>query len=360
MIQNINIQRLSPSKINTINDCSWKYYCSYHLNLPRSSNDGSRRGTICHGLFERLISPKHRHYINEILEFGCPFKISVIKKYLENYAVKENLDLDAETVNLKKNGLITHREEISRMIIVGLQSDFLGEGYDEIIAEQVHEENVEINEKRYFIKGIIDKMFLKKDGDGNIVKVKIVDYKTSSKKFDKKKIDLNMQGLIYQIFARRMYPTAKEIEMSFLFLRFPDDPWVIVPQVSKEIMEGVEYYLTYLSNYLTAFTEEHAKKNFAKFNSNCFLCGLYGKKKYYDKDAGQKIETNESQFLCDVRDPFYYWAVVNRDGKTIRSEMDKNKIKLKDGETIQRKRYMGCPCWHAQKDSIDRDWGELS
>ena len=42
---------LSASRIKTAQSCSWLYWCKYKLKLPDTSNDGARRGSICHLIF---------------------------------------------------------------------------------------------------------------------------------------------------------------------------------------------------------------------------------------------------------------------------------------------------------------------
>jgi len=279
---------------------------------------------------------------------------------LEAYAKKENLPLDQIVINKDKNGLMTHREEITNMLIVALEQNFLGQPNDEVIAEKEHIIEVHDKKKDYCIKGIVDKIFVRRDEKGEINEVEIVDYKTSSKKFPGDEIEGNIQGLVYQFFAKRLYPTAKKITFSFLFLRFPRDPMQTVPQVPDTTIEGLEHYLTYLSKYMSEFTEAQAKTNFAKNDMGAkFLCGLHGNKSYRDKKTKVKIPHNEPQFICGHRDPYDYFAVVDEDGNNIRSSRTPEGLKLKEGEVMVKRRYMGCPAWHAQTTNLKRDWSAL-
>ena len=61
-------QILSASKIKTFESCSWKYWCNYHLKLPQENNDGARRGTVCHLIFELLVKPRHKKHFDLIME----------------------------------------------------------------------------------------------------------------------------------------------------------------------------------------------------------------------------------------------------------------------------------------------------
>lgn len=354
--------RLSPSRVNSINDCSWQYYASYHLRLPRTGNDGSKRGTICHALLECLVKPNHRHYVKKLADKGDVFAFPPIAKYLELLATREKLPLDQVVVNKDKTGLMTHREEINNMLIVALTNDFLGKPTDEILSEIKH--TVEVytgdakHDKKFNILGVIDKVFVRRNDKGEVEEVEIVDYKTSSKKFDEADLESNLQGLVYQFFAKKMFPGVKKIIFKFLFLRFPRNPVVVVPPLPDEDIGGLEHYLTYITRYMSKFTEAHAKKNFAKYNkASQFLCGMYGNKKY--KVKGKKIEHNEPAFLCALRDPYDYWAVIDVEGNNVRSAMTKEELKATKDEVVVQRKYGGCPAWHAQKKNLRRDWSVL-
>jgi ATP-dependent helicase/DNAse subunit B len=354
--------RLSPSRVNSINDCTWQYYASYHLRLPRTGNDGSKRGTICHALLECLVNPRHRHYIDKIVKARDVFHDPRIARFLQIYARKEQLPLDQVVVNMAKDGLMTHREEINKMIIVALENDFLGKPGDEIKTEIKHTVEVVNGDKKFNILGIVDKVFIRRNDKGEVIEVEIVDYKTSSKKFEEKDLDSNLQGLCYQFFAKKMFPGLKNIKFKFLFLRFPKNPVQEVPYMNDDAVDGFEYYLTYITKYMSTFSEEHAKKGFAKYNfATKFLCGLYGNKKYMvNKKTKEKKEHNEPQFICSVRDPFDYYAIIDAEGNNVRSAMTEAELKAKPDEKVVKRRYLGCPAWHAQAKNLKRDWGVLS
>ena len=58
------ITTLSASRIKTAESCSWLYWCKYKLKLPDRSNDGARRGSICHLIFELLGEPRRKKYFD--------------------------------------------------------------------------------------------------------------------------------------------------------------------------------------------------------------------------------------------------------------------------------------------------------
>ena len=54
------MNKLSASRIKVAQTCSWQYWTRYILKLPDKSNDGAKRGTICHLVFECLGNPRHK------------------------------------------------------------------------------------------------------------------------------------------------------------------------------------------------------------------------------------------------------------------------------------------------------------
>ncbi len=159
-----------------------------------------------------------------------------------------------------------------------------------------------------------------------------------------------------------MFPGVKNIKFCFLFLRFPESAVMEVPYMPDEDLDGFEHYLSYISKYMATFSEAQAKKNFAKHSFETkFLCGQYGDKKYMKDKKTKTKATNpgEPAFLCAIRDPFEYWAVIDEEGNNIRSEMVMEDLKAKPGEVVVKRKYLGCPAWHAQQKSMVRDWNIL-
>ena len=59
---------LSASRIKTAQSCSWLYWFKYILKAPDKSNNGAKRGTICHLVFELLGDPKEKKNYEKIME----------------------------------------------------------------------------------------------------------------------------------------------------------------------------------------------------------------------------------------------------------------------------------------------------
>ena len=112
--------RLSASKIKTLESCAYKYWCTYHLKLPRSSNDGASRGTACHLVLEVLLNPRHRHKIDILLKSNTIESVPSIPRLI--------------TKTLLKLGYYSEENLLmcDEMILVALNCDFLGERGGEI------------------------------------------------------------------------------------------------------------------------------------------------------------------------------------------------------------------------------------
>lgn len=103
---------LSASRIKTLETCSWTYWANYHLKLPQKNNSGAMRGTICHLVFELLLSPKHKKHFKSIMKSGNIEASPAITRLVDKHVKKDKLNEE-------------DREMIGNMILVGLNQDFL-------------------------------------------------------------------------------------------------------------------------------------------------------------------------------------------------------------------------------------------
>ena len=161
---------LSASRIKTAQSCAWLYWCKYKLNLPEKSNDGARRGSICHLVFEVLGVPKRKKYYNKIIKKQDVFAVESIKRLILKHAVREGID-DTENIELMKD-----------MIFNGLSYDFFGKDLDKPTKE-FSEKDFDIikvdGDIKYKIRGFIDKLFLYKKQKFALIR----DFKTSKDVF---------------------------------------------------------------------------------------------------------------------------------------------------------------------------------
>jgi len=322
--------RLSASRIDTFLMCSWLYFCKYILKIPDTSNDGARRGSVTHIILEVLLNPRHKHHYDKIIKDRTCKGNEAVWRLICWQARKEELEGE-ENLDL-----------VDDFIMIGLSRDFFGDKFTkEILPEKMYEFRGKGNGKDYFIVAKIDKIFVKEHGEGTFIE--IVDYKTSSKKFEGKKINFNIQEFVYTLAAKKMYPKAKGHELSFLFLKFPKDPVVSSTSISDIELDGFEYYLTDLQSLVDDFSEDSASNNFAA--SKGFpkpdegFCGLL--KCGRAKKLGQLKKDGSLMYHCEAKFPFTYY-VAEKKGKPIRSAFLKANLTVKKGEKIVKKEYKGC------------------
>lgn len=338
---------LSASKIKTAQSCSWKYWTSYVLKLPQSTNDGASRGWICHLVCELLGFKKHKKHYNLIIKSGSIHASKAVSKLVSYHARKLEVSDD------------DNMELIDMMTVKALLYDFFGKEKGrttDSISE--HEFNISVNEdgKNYKIRGFIDKLFLYDRGKDALIR----DFKTSKQVFKGKEITDNLQNLMYCLAVKKTFPKVKNVEVEFLFLKFDLSSDLLgqkgsgvlsMDVISKEELEGFEYQLTSIQEYLENFDEECAKSDFAA-NRNYPSDGTFGGplmcgKEGYKKSRGELVLDSQGNkiknFICEHRLPFDYYEHTDCDGKIIKCYKEKPSFPLKDGEELTLKHYSGCP-----------------
>ena len=108
------MNKLSASRIKVAQTCSWQYWAKYILKLPDKSNDGAKRGSICHLVFECLGNPRHKKHYLEILKNKDIFASKPVERLVMKHAIKDQVD-DKENIKLIKD-----------MTLNGLEYDFFG------------------------------------------------------------------------------------------------------------------------------------------------------------------------------------------------------------------------------------------
>ncbi len=306
--------KLSASKIKTAEGCSWLYYTKYVLKLPDISNSGASRGTICHLIFELLLTDRHKKYFDDL----CSGKAGVIK----NPAIHRLILKNAKRLKVDDE---ENLDLIYMMIQTGLQSDFFCNG--SVLVEAESEFKLEEND--YIINGFIDKL-----AKFNDTEYKIYDYKSSKAKFSKEEIDFNLQNLMYSLAVFKTKGCIPDV--SFIFLKFKKQPIQQAPKPTEEQLEGFKSYLSYVAGYISSFDEKKAVGNLAaKSFKKKWMCG---------SDVAGK-------WICPSRLPVTFYVGVDDNDKFVRSSFDNNSL-IRDPKVklINKKEYKGCPFW--RKDTL--------
>ena len=330
---------LSASRIKTAQSCSWLYWCKYKLNLPDKSNDGAKRGSICHLIFELLGEKKRKKYYNKIIKAQDIFAVPSIKRLVMKHAVREQVD-DPENIEL-----------IKEMTYNGLTYDFFGGDLGKPTKE-FSEKDFEIikndGEVSYKIRGFIDKLFLYKKKKFALIR----DFKTSKSVFKGKDATDNLQDLMYSLAVKNLFPEYSKRVSEFLFFKFELDSessnsgLMQMKPLDNEELYGFELQLTEIQRYLDNFSEKHARCNFAAHkgfpNDGSFtgklLCG-------FAKEKGELKLDGSPKWHCSMKFDFFYYHVKNKDGDVIASyfEEDFTEDLVPDDCTYEIKYYEGCP-----------------
>lgn len=336
------ITTLSASRIKTLQSCSWLYWCKYKLNLPDPSNDGAKRGTVCHFIFELLGKPGREKIHQFIIDNNDVFSHGAIKRLVLKHARQLEVS-DPENL-----------ESIRVMILNGLKYDFYGQA-NGLLSESFSEKDFEIIRQdetagiSYKIKGFIDKLFLYKNENLAIIR----DFKTSKEKFKGKEISDNLQDYMYNLAVRHMFPEFKKRVSEFLFLKYELDQKllqlsngaVVMDRINEDDLDGFEHQLTAIQKYIDELSEIDAQSNFAgdapfptdKSFSGPLQCGFAKYKGELKKDGNPK-------WACSMKFDFHYYVIL-KEGKVIKSffEKDFNESLVPNGHSFEKRFYAGCP-----------------
>tara|TARA_E500000318_G_scaffold103724_1_gene109058 strand:- start:1256 stop:2251 length:996 start_codon:yes stop_codon:yes gene_type:complete len=323
--------KLSASRIKTAQSCSWLYWSKYKMKLPEKGNDGARRGSICHNVFEHLSKQKTKTQYNKIVKAKDPFAVKVVKDQILSEAKEMGVD-DDDNIDL-----------IKQMILNGLSCNFHGEELG--IPDEAHAElDFDIEKNGYHIRGFIDQLFLYKDKKVAIIR----DYKTSKKIFDGKEKEDNLQDYIYCLAVKHLFPEYVNRSAEFLFLKFnlKKEGLLKMKPLDEDDLEGFELQLASIQEYLENFNEADAVRNFAFDKgfpddgsfSGRLQCGFAEKK-------GQLKKDGSLMWHCPFKFDFFYVEITNSDGEVELTcfQEDFDKSLVPEGGKYEIKYYEGCP-----------------
>lgn len=320
-----NKKYLSASRIKTLENCSWLYWSRYHASLPDRSNDGARRGSICHLLLELLQKPRHKHHFDTVVKANDLEASPALIRLINKRMIIEDMDDTLTDDNY---------ELIKKMTLIGLKYDFFCEENNGKVGDAEQEFLIENKNPHYVIKGFIDKHAFYDDGKC----VKIIDYKSSKKKFRGDELSSNVQAMMYILASKTLWPKAVRRIFNFLFIKFPRQPLQEL-EFSDEQLNGFEHYLSHLYKLINNFTLKEAKANYAADEpKNSWLCS-----------AGKT-------WVCPLKNSFDYYVLLDKDSRVLQSSYD-NDLKPEEGQAVEKRHYEGCPRWigtsQATKDQDD-------
>lgn len=314
--------RLSASRLNCYNSCSWVYFVQYVLKIKSPSNSGSSRGDVAHRVFECLLNSKRKPLVAKILKEKTVKCHPPLARFVARQLTKHGL------TEYDKKG--EHNFDlVDEMILVGLSLDFYCDGWE----LEPPELEFKYKGNGYELLGYIDKSATK---PGQYL---IQDFKSSQKKYEGEEKDFNIQSLIYSLWSYKERGIIPFVQ--FIFLRFKDDPF-IEKQYTAEELDGFQDYLIYITSYLSDFTFNKAIDNMAVDKgfpkdgsfSGRTMCGR-------SKSPTDTKKDGTLMYACAHKWPYNYFAVFNDKGEHLYSSRDEPK--LNEGETAVEQEYLGCP-----------------
>ncbi len=316
---------LSASKIDSFSHCSQKYGARYLFNLPDIGNSGSSRGSVCHLILELLVVEKRRGLVKKIIKEGSTEGFPALWRLIVKLAAKFNVNNEADL------------ELIDEFLLVGLTNGFYGpKGTSEILVEHAFDFEVYDSSRGldYRIRGLIDKVFKVESKTGGIF-LEALDMKSSKAKFTGAKIEASVQGSLYQLALKYLFPEIKLKSFNFLFLKFPKQPFQEFQLLSDAALYGFEMFLTSMQQQVDNFTEKNLMDNLGAVNPEMFrLCGK----------EGVKADGKTLNFMCPSRKPTEYYVLQGVDDKVVASGFTEAELapKMKAGMKITKKFYTGC------------------
>tara|TARA_R100001163_G_C5039784_1_gene178182 strand:+ start:227 stop:1216 length:990 start_codon:yes stop_codon:yes gene_type:complete len=323
--------KLSASRIKTAQSCSWIYWSKYINKIPDTNNDGARRGTICHNVFEYLAKQPDRKAYDRIIKKQDALADPDVKKMILSEAKEVGVDDKSNMTQIKE------------MILNGLRCNFHGEDLG-IPTESYAELDFDIEANGYHIRGYIDQLFLYKDKKTAVVR----DFKTSKKIFEGKEKEDNLQDYIYCLAVKHLFPEYTKRNAEFLFLKFDlkNEGLLKMKEIDEEDLEGFELQLANIQEYLENFDEVDANSNFAAdkgFPSD----GSFGGKLQcgFAKEKGQLKKDGTVMWHCPYKFDFFYVQIFDKDENFVSScfQDEFEESMVPEGGRSFVKHYDGCP-----------------
>lgn len=316
------LKPLSASRVKSLENCSWLYWCSYHLKLPQLKNEGASKGDICHWIFELFLKKNRISHFNKILlrdsVTACPSVERLIKRYIKQVKLHDTTE-----------GFL----HIDQMVLVGFKSDFFVKGG--VLVAPEFKFDLTSEQPRFRIKGFIDKLYIR---DKKIV---IDDFKSSKRKFAGEDQESNLQALFYSLAVSKLWPNLTPT-VRFIFLQYPQSPIMEVNFTSGALL-GFQHYLAAAQLKIEGFNEFVAKSHFA-FDSPSvpdefkgkLLCGFATHPEQLKKD-GTKM------WHCPYKFAFDYYAIKQK-SEVVAAAFTLEELRpLEKGERIEKCHYDGCP-----------------
>lgn len=297
------LRRVSASRLNSIDQCTMKFYMGEVLGLPEKVWPRTHAGTIVHSVLECLCRDKHRHHHDAVVAAQSVYASTAIGRLIRTWQYKTKVGDDIIA-------------DVDNMCMVAINhTNFLDEGAIRRF-EPEHEFKMTL-ENGVVVKGFIDRLCQMPD------RWIVHDYKTARQKATKAEVRDSYQSLTYQLYLWKTYGALAECR--YYFLRHgptkmtPQKHVMVTPAATPEQLAGFEKYLEHMGKMVNSFGIEEAHSGFCTDSGFC-------------------------EKVCSYRRPLNYWAVVDKtSGQTVATYMLDNRPQISDNQILEERSHNGCP-----------------
>ena len=312
-------RRVSASALNTLRECSLRYWYNYVLKVPQTNHPKATLGSLIHSIFECLRNPRHKDQYDLITRAPfdytrSPAFVRLVRAWRVKHQLADNLF-----------------DPFNSLLEVGLmQTNFFHEGAIRVF-EPEHEFTLLLGggADQSVVKGFIDSMGEYPD------EFLIYDYKSAGQKYTKAEVPTLIQALVYQLYVWKTF--RKRARVQFIMLRHaptaraPDKHIQECPPLSEAQLGGLEMYLADMFKVMNDFGLEEALSN-----------------------------PSQDQFFCSNICPFLrpqsYYAIVKKGDATQTPlktfPLDKPPQSWYPDEVLIRLQHQGCAArWNANQSS---------
>lgn len=295
-------RRISASRLNSIEQCTMKFYMGEILGLPEKIWPRTHAGSAAHSVLECLARKKHIKHLKVVQDAQTIYASPAIKRLVRAWEHKTKMGADIVA-------------DIDAMCMVAINhSDFTDS--DALTKfEPEHEFTMSLSNGG-IVRGFIDRLAEYKE------RFVIKDYKTARNKFTKDEVLNSYQSLVYQLYVWKKF--GKLAEVRYIFLRHPpttrakDKHIMITPPATPEQLDGFEKYLCHMWGKVNSFTLEDAHSGYCDDEGFC-------------------------ERVCTYRNPYDYYAVLDDKNNVVETYMLDNPPNPSDNQRVEIHHCNGCP-----------------
>lgn len=192
--------KLSASKAEVYSKCPFSYFCKFGIDakpMKTAEYDALQNGTLVHYVLEHAVS-SHGAGLGQLDAQQRRGEIAGLIREYADQTFGGYDKLDCEFLYLMERVAVVLDDIVRRIGGDFLQSEFTPDRFElQIGSEELEAIRVKISDGSVLLRGVVDRVDIYK-ADGKTY-VRVVDYKTGSKKFDVSDLfyGINMQMLLY-------------------------------------------------------------------------------------------------------------------------------------------------------------------